>query len=92
MAVTKRRTAPEIIGCWLGADMRDVSSGRYQSTRFAAPAVYVVDGDYYCAPAVGQKAPSGFSWERVGRVYERPVFRARGGVAECDRRKGGENA
>ena len=69
---SKRRTAPEIIGTHLCWDMREVSEGRYQ--RFANPAVYVCGRDYYCAPASGQKPPSGWQWDEVGEYYGRKVF------------------
>jgi hypothetical protein len=73
---TKRRTAPEIIGTLLGWDMADVSEGRYQSTRYNAPGVYVCGNDYYCAPSGAQKPPRGWDWKREGEVYGRAVYRA----------------
>lgn len=72
----KRRTAPEIIGFHLGWDMRDVSEGRYQPSRYCNPAVYVASEDYFCAPTGKQKLPAGFAWERVGEYYGRRVFRS----------------
>lgn len=75
-AKTKRRTAAELIGFHLGWDMRDVSEGRYQSTRYAAPAIYVCGDDYYCAPSGSQVPPKGWNWEPVGTYYARTVFRA----------------
>ncbi len=78
--MTKRRTAPEIIAFHFCVDMRDVSEGRYQPTRFVSPGVYVVGADYYCAPTTGQKLPATFAWEKVGEHYGRPVMMATGSV------------
>lgn len=71
-----RRHANEIIGFHLGWDLREVSEGRYQPTRYSSPSIYVCGEDYYCAPSGSQKPPKGFEWEKVGTYYERDVFRA----------------
>lgn len=72
----RRRTAPEIIGFHLGWDIKDVSEGRYQPTRYSSPSVYVCANDYWCAPSGNQKPPKGFQWEKVGTWYERDVYHA----------------
>lgn len=78
MIAPKKKTAPEIIGFHLGWDMREVSANRYQSTRYAAPAVYVCGSDYYCAPAGTQAPPKGFRWKEAGEHYGRKVYLAKG--------------
>jgi len=72
-----RKTAPELIAFHLGWDMPDVSDGRYQSTRYTAPGVYVCGEDYFCAPSGSQRPPKGWAWEVVGTYYGRDVFRAK---------------
>lgn len=76
MTTTRKRSAPELIGFHLGSDMRDVSDGRYQSTRYAAPGVYVVGGSYWCAPTSTQKLPEPdrWSWTEAGEYYGRKVY------------------
>ena len=74
MAQNKRRTAPEIIGTHLCWDMRDVSEGRYQPTRYHSPGVYVCGDDYFCAPTAAQKPPVDWQWDAVGEYYGRTVF------------------
>ena len=85
MSKAKRRTAPEIIGMHLGWDMRDVSEGRYQPTRFNSPGVYVCGNDYYCAPSGNQSPPAGddWVWHQDGEWYGRKVYRARPAEQEC---------
>lgn len=70
--MTKRHTAPEIIGTHLCWDMRDVSEGRYQ--RYSNPAVYVCGDDYYCAPTASQKPPVDYQWDVVGEYFGRKVY------------------
>jgi hypothetical protein len=70
--MTKRRTAPEIIGIHLCWDMRDVSEGRYQ--RYSSPAVYACGSDYYCAPTTNQKPPLDYQWDVVGEYFGRKVY------------------
>lgn len=45
-----RRTAANIIAFHFGWNITDVSEGRYQSTRYASPSIYVLGDDYYAAP------------------------------------------
>ena len=78
----RKRTAPEIIGFHLGWDIRDVSEGRYQSTRYATPGVYVCGEDYFCSPSGSQKPPAGFDWAEAGEYYGRKVYRAKPERAE----------
>jgi hypothetical protein len=72
----KRRTAAEIIAFHFSTDIRDVQEGRYQPTRYSSPALYTIGDDYYCSPTAGQSPPKGFKWKRIGRHYERDVYRA----------------
>ena len=76
--MTKRRTAPEIIGTHLCWDMSEVSEGRYQPAAFTQPAIYVCGDDYYAAPSNNRppKRPAG-PWIEVGMYYGRKVFRLR---------------
>lgn len=74
--MTKRRTAPEIIGFHLGWDIREVSETRYQPTRYSAPALYTIGQSYYCAPSGSQTPPKGWQWTKVATHYGRDVFRA----------------
>lgn len=73
--MSKRRTAPEIIGFHFGCDMRDVSEGRYQPTRYTNPGIYVLGSDYYAAPSNNQppKNMPG-DWKEIGEHYGRKVF------------------
>jgi len=68
--------ANEIIGFHLGWDIREVSDGRYQPTRYSSPGVYVCGEAYFCCPTSKQKLPKGFKWEKVGHYYDRDVYRA----------------
>lgn len=68
--------ANEIIGFHLSWDMADVSAGRYQSTRYSSPGVYVCGEDYFCCPSGSQKLPKGWNWQKVGEYYGRTVYRA----------------
>jgi hypothetical protein len=72
--MTKRRTAPEIIAFHFCSDIRDVSDGRYQPTRYTSPGLYVVGADYYCSPSAGQKPPADYNWTKVGEYYGRDVL------------------
>jgi hypothetical protein len=74
--MTKRRTAPEIIGIHLGWDMAEVSDGRYQQTVYANPAIYVCGDDYWAAPSNNRapKKPEG-NWREDGEHHGRKVFR-----------------
>jgi len=80
----KRRTAAEIIAFHFSCDIKDVSEGRYQSTRFSDPAVYVMGEDYFCCPKAGQKPavdkqfPDRWDWKEIGEWYGRKVYRAKG--------------
>ena len=77
--MTKRRTAAEIIGFHFGWDIRDVSETRYQSTRYTAPAVYVIGDDYYAAPADNRR-----SFPKAAACASRRLVRASGPVfARC---------
>lgn len=70
----KRRTAPEIIAFHFCSDIRDISDGRYQPTRYTAPAIYTVGEDYYCCPSGSQKLPKGFAWEKLATYYGRDIY------------------
>lgn len=70
-----RYTAPYIIGFHFGSDMRDISEGRYQPTRYTAPAVYVVGNDYYCVPSGSQHPPKGdWEWRPLAAYYGRTIY------------------
>lgn len=76
--MTKRRTAAEIIAFHFGSDIRDVQECRYQPTRYASPAIYTLDDDYFCSPAAGSTPPAKFGkWEALGTYYGRTVYRCR---------------
>lgn len=70
------KRANEIIGFHLGWDLGEVSDGRYQSTRYSSPGVYVCGESYFCCPSGNQKPPEGWDWKKVGAYYGREVFRA----------------
>lgn len=77
--MSKRRTAAEIIGFHFCSYIRDIQDGRYQPTRYASPAVYVVGNDYYAAPA-DNRAPRydvGGPWEEIAEYYGRKIFRSK---------------
>ena len=78
-----RRTAAEIIATHLGWDIADVRDDRYQSTRYANPAIYNMGGDYFAAPSSNAppKARVGLDWEVVGEYYGRKVYRSKVGEA-----------
>lgn len=71
-----RRTAAEIIGFALGWDISDVREGRYQSTRYVSPAVFVCGDDYFCCPTDTQSLPEPdrWGWKPVGQFYGRTVY------------------
>ena len=85
----KRRSAPEIIGTYLGWDMGDVSDMRYQPTRYSSPAIYNIEAGefkYLCSPSGSQKLPNlakewngTTKWSEVGEVYGRKIFGTKGG-------------
>lgn len=81
--MTKRRTAAEIIAFHLGWDIADVRDDRYQSTRYASPAIYNMGQDYFSAPSnnTAPKADVGQPWEQVGEYYGRKVYRSKMEVA-----------
>jgi hypothetical protein len=67
----------EIIAFHLGCDIRDVTDGRYQPSRYSNPPVYVCGEDYFCAPTERQELPGqDFDWKQVGEWYGRKVYRA----------------
>lgn len=70
----RRYTAPYIIGFHFGSDMRDISEGRYQPTRYASPSVYVVGNDYYCVPSGTQKPPRDWDWRPLASYYGRTIY------------------
>jgi hypothetical protein len=84
-----RRSAPEVIGTYLGWDIRDVSDMRYQSTRYSSPAVYGIDvGEFsfVCAPSGSQKLPNmamewggTTKWTEIGEAYGRKIYGSTGG-------------
>lgn len=74
-----KRTAPNVIGTYLGWDISDVSDCRYQPTRYASPAVYTIrlSGgiEYVCCPSGSQKPPRGFpDWKPIGEMYGRTIY------------------
>jgi hypothetical protein len=75
--MTKRRTAPEIIGFHFCSDMREISESRYQN--YVNPAVYVVGDDYYAAPADNRppRHNVGGPWELFAEHYSRLIFKAK---------------
>lgn len=77
--MTKRRTAAEIIGFHFGWDMRDVSDTRYQPTRYASPAVYVIGDDYYAAPSnnAPPKYEVGQPWTVIAEYYGRKIYESK---------------
>lgn len=66
--------ASEIIAFHLGWDIRDVTDGRYQPSRYYNPSIYVGSENYYCAPTAKQKLPKGFKWKEIGEWYGRKVY------------------
>jgi hypothetical protein len=74
--MAKRRTASEIIAFHFGWDMREMSESRYQPTRYASPAVYVVSDDYYAAPSDNRppKYELGQPWREVAEYYGRKIY------------------
>ena len=70
-----RRTAANIIAFHFGWNITDVSEGRYQSTRYASPSIYVLGDDYYAAPSnnLPPKNMKG-DWKEIGEHYDRKVF------------------
>ena len=76
-----KRTAPNVIGTYLGWDMRDVSDCRYQPTRYTTPAVYAIplkgDIEYVCCPSGTQKPAKGFVWHPIGEIYGRTIYGAK---------------
>jgi hypothetical protein len=80
--MTKRRTAPEIIGFHFGWDMREVSDARYHPTRIASPAVYVIGDDYYAAPSDNRppRHKVGKPWAEFAEHYGRKIF-----ISECEK-------
>ena len=77
--MTTRRTAAEIVGFHFGWDIRKVQDTRYQSTRYANPAVYVIGDDYYCAPSNNQppKYELGQAWTEIAEHYGRKIFESK---------------
>ena len=78
--MTKRRTAAEIIAFHKGWDYAEMRDARYQSTRYANPAIYNNGGDYYAAPSNG-KMPRNYAdltWNICGEEYGRTIFKACG--------------
>lgn len=75
----KRRTAAEIIAFHFCSDIADVRDCRYQPTRYASPAIFVLDDDYYAAPSNNKppRAEVGQPWELIGSYYGRSIFRSR---------------
>lgn len=79
-----RRTAPEIIGFHFSMDIRDVTDGRYQPSRYYTPSVYVVGDDYYAAPADNRmpRHEVGQPWEFVASYYGRSIYRSKMGLVK----------
>ena len=76
--MVKRRTAPEIIGFHFGWDMREISETRYQPSKYANPAVYVIFDDYYAAPSDNRKPKYdvGKPWVELYEYYGRKIYRS----------------
>ena len=75
----KRRSAAELIATHLNYDMAEMSDYRYQSTRWASPAIYALESGYYAAPTpanIGRlrKAYAGLNWVVDGECYGRPIY------------------
>jgi hypothetical protein len=77
--MTKRRTAPEIIGIHFGSDIRDITDGRYQ--RYVSPSVYVIGNDYYAAPSDNRppRHKVGQPWQEIAEYYGRKIY-----CSECE--------
>jgi len=76
-----KRTAPHVIGFYLGWDIRDVSDMRYQPSVYPSPAVYSIPLkggiEYLCCPSGSQKPPKGFVWQPIGEAYGRTIYGAK---------------
>jgi hypothetical protein len=75
--MAKRRTAAEIIAFHFCSDIADIRDARYQPSKYASQAIYVVGDDYYCAPNKGQRpkwiAP-GKAWREIAEYYDRKIY------------------
>ena len=77
---TKRRTAAEVIAFDRGCDFAEMSECRYQSTRWASPAIYVCGNDYYACPSNPRQIANlrrGYAdmvWQHVSDAYGRPIY------------------
>lgn len=75
-----RKTAPEIIGTYLGWSIEDVRETAYQSSRYTAPYVYAIStsaGDYLCCPSGSQKPPRDIGtgiWTEIGELHGRKIY------------------
>lgn len=70
------KSAAELIGNYVGWDMQEVNSNKYQPGQYSC-SVFTIGNDYYCCPPHGQKPPKEFEWKLVsstlstkGRVRE----------------------
>ena len=79
MATNRRVTAAERIAFLTSTDFAEMKECRYQSTRYASPAVYVLGNDYYCSPTnYMRKFPDvGYRWELIGTAYGHGVYCAK---------------
>lgn len=78
---TKKRSAAELIATHVGWDMAEMSDYRYQSTRWASPAIYALPSGYYAAPTPAniarlRKGYAELNWVLDGECYGRPIYRA----------------
>jgi hypothetical protein len=76
MATNRRVTAAERIAFQTGTDFAEMKECRYQPTRYATTAVYVLGNDYYCSPTRGKLPNVGYFWEPIGNCYNHTVYRA----------------
>lgn len=75
----KKRSAAELIATHVGWDMAEMSDYRYQSTRWASPAIYALSSGYYAAPTPAnisklRKGYAGLNWSPDGECYGRPIY------------------
>jgi hypothetical protein len=75
--MARKVNAAEVIATYLGEDMAEVSDGRYHYGHTSIP-VYVVGGDYYCAPPKSsRKLPEDFDWQMAGSAFDRTIYVAK---------------
>jgi len=76
-----RRTSAEIIAFHCMMDLAEMPEYRYQPTRWANPAIYTLDDQFYYAAPSSNRMPkcyAGLNWVEIGEEYGRKIFRADG--------------